>query len=70
MNALKTSGNPFIRNKFSADPTAIVFGGKVFLYAGHDEATEGIEEYVASRTNPLDTKGPANPTLTKTKLKK
>jgi beta-xylosidase len=46
MNAMKASGNPIIRNKFTADPTAIVHDGKVFLYVGHDAAAAGIEEYV------------------------
>jgi hypothetical protein len=30
------SQNPIIRNQFSADPTARVFGGKVYLYPSHD----------------------------------
>jgi hypothetical protein len=28
--------NPIIRNQFSADPTARVFGDKVYLYPSHD----------------------------------
>ena len=28
--------NPIIRNQFTADPTAKVFNGKVYLYASHD----------------------------------
>ena len=28
--------NPVIRNQFSADPTARVFNGKVYLYPSHD----------------------------------
>jgi beta-xylosidase len=39
-------GNPIIREKYTADPTAIVYGGKVYLYTGHDEAPVGTEEYV------------------------
>lgn len=34
--------NPIIRNQFSADPSARVFGGRVYLYPSHDIlATEG-----------------------------
>ena len=28
--------NPVIRNQFSADPTARVFNGKVYIYPSHD----------------------------------
>ncbi|MBP6662686.1 MAG: family 43 glycosylhydrolase, partial [Paludibacter sp.] len=31
--------NPIIRNQFSADPTARVFNGKVYLYPSHDIKT-------------------------------
>jgi len=31
--------NPIIRNQFSADPTARVFNGKVYLYPSHDIVT-------------------------------
>lgn len=31
-------GNPVIRHKFTADPAAMVYNGKVYLYTGHDEA--------------------------------
>ena len=31
--------NPVIRNQFSADPTARVFNGKIFLYPSHDIPT-------------------------------
>jgi hypothetical protein len=31
-----TGQNPIIRNQFSADPTARVFNGKVYLYPSHD----------------------------------
>jgi beta-xylosidase len=39
-------GNPIIRHKFTADPTAIVHDGTVYLYTGHDEAPLGVHEYV------------------------
>jgi len=32
------NGNPIIRHKFTADPAAMVYKGKVYLYTGHDEA--------------------------------
>ena len=34
--SLATAQNPVIRNIFSADPTARVFNGKVYLYPSHD----------------------------------
>lgn len=32
------AGNPIIRDRFTADPAAMVHGGRVYLYTGHDEA--------------------------------
>lgn len=32
------TGNPIIRHKFTADPAAMVYKEKVYLYTGHDEA--------------------------------
>ncbi|HEV8283133.1 MAG TPA: family 43 glycosylhydrolase [Chitinophagaceae bacterium] len=56
--------NPIIRNQYSADPSARVFGDKVYLYPSHDIlATEGkgrvdwfcMEDYhVFSSTNLID----------------
>ncbi|MCF3109237.1 glycoside hydrolase family 43 protein [Niabella sp. CC-SYL272] len=40
------SGNPIIRHLFTADPTALVFKDRVYLYTGHDEAPAGTEAYV------------------------
>lgn len=34
----ESKGNPIIQHKFTADPAAIVYEDKVYLYAGHDEA--------------------------------
>jgi beta-xylosidase len=31
--------NPFIRDRYTSDPAALVHNGRVYLYAGHDEAT-------------------------------
>lgn len=39
-------GNPIIRDKFTADPTALVCGDTVYLYTGHDEPPEGVDDYV------------------------
>lgn len=39
-------GNPVIRHKYTADPAALVHDGKVWLYAGHDEAPAGKEGYI------------------------
>lgn len=37
LSAINTKAqNPIIRNQFSADPTARVFNGKVYLYPSHD----------------------------------
>jgi beta-xylosidase len=41
-----TGGNPIIRTKYTADPAAMVQGGTVYLYTGHDEAPAGREAYV------------------------
>ncbi|SEM04286.1 Glycosyl hydrolases family 43 [Chitinophaga rupis] len=40
------AGNPVIRHKFTADPAAIVFNDKVYMYTGHDEAPPGEYKYV------------------------
>lgn len=37
--------NPIIKDKFTADPAAIVYNDKVYLYAGHDEATNDFNFY-------------------------
>jgi len=40
--ATASAQNPFIRNQYSADPTARVFGDKVYVFPSHDIlATEG-----------------------------
>ena len=31
-----TAQNPIIRDQFTADPTARVFNGKIYLYPSHD----------------------------------
>lgn len=42
-------GNPVIRHKYTADPAALVHGGRVYIYAGHDEAPEREERYVMNQ---------------------
>ncbi|MBC6607637.1 family 43 glycosylhydrolase [Hymenobacter sp. BT188] len=39
-------GNPIIKNKYTADPAALVYKDKVYIYAGHDEAPPKQERYV------------------------
>jgi beta-xylosidase len=38
--------NPIITHLYTADPAAIVHQGVVYLYTGHDEPPEGIDDYV------------------------
>ena len=38
-----TAQNPIIRDQFSADPTARVFNGKIYLYPSHDIPTPPIK---------------------------
>lgn len=38
--------NPIIRDKFTADPAALVYNDTVYLYTGHDEAPKGQARYV------------------------
>ena len=42
----KSAGNPIITHKFTADPAAMVYDHKVYLYTGHDEAPKGKNSYV------------------------
>lgn len=37
--------NPIIKDKYTADPAALVYHDKVFLYAGHDEAPNDFNFY-------------------------
>jgi len=45
-NIITSIGNPIITTKYTADPSAIVYGDKVYLYTGHDEAPPGKEGYM------------------------
>lgn len=37
----KNTGNPLIKDKFTADPAPLVYDGRLYLYVGHDEYYEG-----------------------------
>jgi hypothetical protein len=43
---LSTPGNPIIRDRFTADPSAFTDNGRVYLYTGVDEAAVGGTDYV------------------------
>ncbi|WP_234405833.1 glycoside hydrolase family 43 protein [Leeuwenhoekiella sp. MAR_2009_132] len=38
--------NPIITDKYTADPAALVYDGKVYIYAGHDQAPDNEERYI------------------------
>lgn len=42
---LPVYGNPIIRDKYTADPAALVVGNTVYLYTGHDNPPPGKEWY-------------------------
>ncbi len=42
----KNTGNPLIKYKFTADPGALVYKDRVYIYAGHDQAKPGENRYV------------------------
>jgi len=42
----KATGNPIIKDKYTADPAAYVYGDSVYLYTGHDEPPPRKEGYV------------------------
>ena len=39
------TGNPIIKHKFTADPAALVYKDKVYIYTGHDVAPEKRNGY-------------------------
>jgi beta-xylosidase len=45
-NTAVAGGNPIIKNKYTADPAAFVYGDSVYLYTGHDEAPPRKESYI------------------------
>ncbi len=42
----RSEGNPVIRYKYTADPAAMVYKNKFYLYTGHDVCPKGQERYV------------------------
>ncbi|TDH26637.1 glycoside hydrolase [Segetibacter sp. 3557_3] len=46
VDTARFTGNPIIRDKFTADPAAMVFKDSVYLYTGHDEAPDKQSRYV------------------------
>lgn len=42
----EANGNPVIRHKFTADPAAMVYKDKVYLYTGRDQAPPKEARYV------------------------
>ena len=45
VTTVNTNHNPIIKNKYTADPAALVYKDKVYLYAGHDEAPNDFNFY-------------------------
>ena len=43
--SFQSNGNPIIRHKFTADPAALVYKDKVYIYTGHDVAPEKRNGY-------------------------
>ncbi|MBK5722530.1 glycoside hydrolase family 43 protein [Dysgonomonas sp. Marseille-P4677] len=41
LKTFKNTGNPLIKDKFTADPAPLVHNGRLYLYVGHDEYYEG-----------------------------
>lgn len=44
-NTILTINNPIIKDKYTADPAALVYKDKVYLYAGHDQAPDDVNSY-------------------------
>lgn len=42
---LEDFNNPIIKDKFTADPAAMVYKDSVYLYAGHDQAPDNVHGY-------------------------
>lgn len=39
-------GNPIVTGSYTSDPAVLVHDGAIYLYTGHDEAPDGVEEFV------------------------
>ncbi|HWV72201.1 MAG TPA: glycoside hydrolase family 43 protein [Pseudosphingobacterium sp.] len=55
-----SEGNPIIKHKYTADPAALVYKDKVYLYTGHDEAPKEknfyeMHEWLVFSSNDLKT---------------
>lgn len=37
----RNTGNPLVKDKFTADPAPMVYDGRLYLYVGHDEYYDG-----------------------------
>ncbi|GEN56760.1 hypothetical protein GCM10012290_15000 [Halolactibacillus alkaliphilus] len=57
------AGNPVIKDRFSADPAALVHDGKIYLYTGHDEATQSDNFFVLKEWNVFSSEDGINWTL-------
>lgn len=44
--AARVEGNPIIQHVYTADPSAVVYDGRVYLFTGHDEAAANQHAYV------------------------
>ncbi|MFI8377962.1 glycoside hydrolase family 43 protein [Leeuwenhoekiella sp. NPDC079379] len=42
----KSYNNPIIKDKYTADPAALIYDNKVYIYAGHDQAPDNEERYI------------------------
>lgn len=40
-NVFRNTGNPLVKDNFTADPAPMVYNGRLYLYVGHDEYYEG-----------------------------
>lgn len=51
VSVIAYADNPVIKDRFSADPAALVHDGKVYLYTGHDEAMPSGNTFVIREWN-------------------
>lgn len=49
LSSVASADNPVISDAFTADPAAIEYNGRVYLYAGIDESPVGAEYYTMSK---------------------
>lgn len=49
MKELVSPGNPIVKHTYTADPSVIVYDGKVYLHTGHDEAPPGVYKYIMNK---------------------